>query len=143
MRFIIDVFIHTIIGTAVALPLWVKPYLSKVLLAVFLVTSLIDIDHFIVAKSPRIHDAITLKYRPYTHSITFAVVGGFVAFWLTKNPRIGIVIGVGITSHVLRDAIMGITPILWPLRISKLPVWLYVSGEVILFIGCLILRKWV
>jgi membrane-bound metal-dependent hydrolase YbcI (DUF457 family) len=151
MSYIIDVIIHTIIGIIVTIPLWTKPFLKmehpalavKVLLAVFIVSSLIDVDHFIAAKSIHLKDAATLRHRPYTHSITFAVIAGGIAFGITKNPRIGVAVCAGIMSHVLRDASTGITFILYPMKLEYIPVWVYVMSEVLIFICCLVLRKWI
>ncbi|MFA5032416.1 MAG: metal-dependent hydrolase [bacterium] len=143
MSYIIDVIIHTAIGIIVIIPLWVKPFLRKVLLAVFIASSLIDIDHFIAAKSIYLKDAVTLRYRPYTHSITFAVIVGGITFGITKSPRIGVAVCGGIMSHVLRDASTGITFILYPMKLTKIPVWVYVMGELLIFICCLVLRKWI
>ncbi|MDD5528444.1 MAG: metal-dependent hydrolase [bacterium] len=143
MSYLIDVIIHTTIGIIVTVPLWAKPFLRKVLFAVFIVSSLIDIDHFISAKSIHLKDAATLRYRPYTHSITFAVIAGGITFGITKSPRIGVAVCSGIMSHVLRDASTGITFILYPMKLTKIPVWVYVMSELLIFICCLVLRKWI
>lgn len=145
LPYIIDVSIHTLIGLVITLPLWIKPFLPKALFAVFIVTSLLDIDHFVTAKSIRIKDAVTLKHRPNTHSAAFAIAVGGITFGLTRNPKAGIAAGVGVLSHIFRDASSrsAPTPILWPLKVGRIPYWLYIAGEFMLFIGCWLIKKWV
>jgi hypothetical protein len=133
---IFDNLIHGFISLIILFPLsnkiGLKP--SLFLLVAFLLGSCLDIDHFIVARTVYIKDVVHLSLRPYTHSITFSLGIALAVWLLTKSPVWGITVFVGLSSHILRDASNGITPILWPLHIYKIPIGLYLGGEATLFI---------
>jgi membrane-bound metal-dependent hydrolase YbcI (DUF457 family) len=129
---ILDAFIHGVVAVIIVSPLLGIPGINKILI---LTVSFFDIDHFIVAKSMRISDAIKLNLRPYTHSITFALVLGFMTWGISQQAFLGIVVFIAVTSHVIRDAADGITPFLWPLPVRKIPYWLYLTVEILLFVS--------
>lgn len=129
---LVDVFIHGIIGLTIASPL-ISPYL---LLLAFTISTILDVDHFIAAKSMRISDAITLKNRPCTHSLTFGVFISSVIWICTKNDKIAITVALAILSHVLRDAPSRKTLILWPAKFDSIPYWSYIVMEMLLLFIC-------
>ena len=127
---LLDVLVHGLVALIVVYSLGV-PYVF----IAFIIAVALDIDHFIVAKSFKISDAIKLKYRPYTHSITFAIFVGCVVWGLTKNTILAFTVILAIASHVLRDASTGVTFILWPFRLLYIPYWSYIMLEIALLIG--------
>ncbi|XP_014219507.1 transmembrane protein 267 [Copidosoma floridanum] len=54
-------------------------YLRSIIIC-FLMSSLIDVDHFIAAESMDINDATHLKYRPFLHCTTIPIV-----LWAVMN----------------------------------------------------------
>ena len=141
---LLDALIHGVIAVIIVLPILGISGINKILIVMiaFFVAGLLDMDHFVVAKSVRISDAVKLNLRPYTHSITFALILGLLVWGISQQVLLGIVAFIAVTSHVMRDASDGTTPFLWPLpvhtdsmRIRKIPYWLYLMIEVSLFVS--------
>ena len=126
-----DNWVHGMIAVLIALPLFEKRnYLQLVF--VFLIASLLDLDHFIVNFSFSLTKAISLTMRPATHSITFAIAASIIYFVITKNKKWTWIIFIAIVSHVVRDAYGGGTPIFYPSSISMIPYWSYLIVECLL-----------
>jgi len=149
---LLDVLIHGVIAVIIVLPILGISGINKILIVMiaFFVSGLLDMDHFVVAKSMRIGNAIKLNLRPYTHSITFALILGLLVWGISQQVLLGIVAFVAVTSHVIRDASDGITPFLWPLpvhtdpmRIRKIPYWSYLMIEVSLLVSLQVWTYWV
>lgn len=138
----IDALTHGVIAVIIVLPLLEITVINEILIAMvaFFIAGLLDIDHFVVAKSIHISDAIKLNSRPYTHSITFALILALLVWGISQRVLLGVVAFIAVTSHVVRDASGGITPLLWPLPTRKIPYWSYLIIEVSLLI---FLQAWV
>jgi hypothetical protein len=133
-----DNWVHGMIAVLIALPIlstnkFGEPLrFSKLLqnaIIVFLIASLLDLDHFAVNFSFSLTKAISLTMRPATHSITFAIAAAIIYFIITKNKKWTWLIFMAIASHVVRDAYGGGTPIFYPLSTSMIPYWSYVITE--------------
>jgi hypothetical protein len=107
----------------------------------FFTAVLLDLDHFIAAWSFSISDALALKLRPPSHSLTFAAIVGLISALISKNLAISWGMFAALASHILRDASGGITPILWPLPLKAIPWWAYYGGEIGLFLISFLLMK--
>jgi len=126
-----DVVVHGLAGVLVLFPIYkkkIKPHLA----VLFLLAAVVDLDHFIVAQSFSLSDALQLPMRPAAHSITFALLSAVGGFLLTRNKIVGWTLFAALASHVIRDASGGITPIFWPLRLYHIPSWLYYGIEIVL-----------
>ncbi len=136
---IYDAFIHGIISFLILFPLC-RHFYDYIF--AFLFAFLIDIDHFISARSLKISDAINLSTRPVTHSITFAAILGII-FWIlflpSGNRTLPVIVFISLTSHFVKDAKEGITPIFWPARTMKIPYPAYIATEIILFAGMVVI----
>ncbi len=128
-----DNWVHGMIAVLIALPLFQK-FEIKSLIIVFLIASLLDLDHFVVNFSFSLTKAISLPIRPITHSLLFATLMSVAFFVITKNKKWTWLIFVAIASHVVRDAYGGLTPIFYPLPISKIPYWSYLMCECLMII---------
>jgi hypothetical protein len=135
-----DNWVHGIIAVLVVLPLLSKKFgeplrfakLAQNIVVVFLIASLLDLEHFIVNFSFSLTKAISLTMRPATHSITFAIAASIIYFGITKNKKWTLIIFIAIVSHVVRDAYGGGTPIFYRSKISMIPYWSYLVVECIL-----------
>ena len=65
--------------------------------------SLLDLDHFIAAGSTALHDATSLRHRPFGHTLLF-IVALSLAFGVCLGVRGAVLVAEGLTSHQLRDA---------------------------------------
>ena len=135
-----DNWVHGMIAVLIALPLFQK-FEIKSFIIVFLIASLLDLDHFIVNFSFSLTKAISLTMRPITHSLLFAILMSAAFFFITKNKKWTWLIFVAIASHVVRDAYSGITPIFFPIKIYESPYWSYLLVEV-LFLLISYFPKW-
>ncbi len=129
---IYDNWVHGVIAVLIALPVFSKLNWRNMLL-VFLIASLLDLDHFAVNWSFSLSKAISLTMRPPTHSISFALAVSLLFGLSTKNVKWTWIVFSAIASHVVRDAYGGGTPICYPLAISQIPHWFYSVVEVLLW----------
>ncbi|MEY2829719.1 MAG: hypothetical protein RIQ33_1577 [Bacteroidota bacterium] len=145
-----DNWVHGMIAVLIALPIistnkFGEPLrFAKLLqntIIVFLIASLLDLDHFIVNFSFSLTQAISLTMRPATHSITFAIAAAIIYFIITKNKKWTWLVFVAIASHVVRDAYGGGTPIFYPAKISMIPYWSYLVSEYLLIISSFLIAK--
>lgn len=71
------------------------------------ISSAIDLDHFIAARSIRLFDAVHLTLRPFTHGLPFAVFFIFTS-WLycSRNDRLerACFLTSTVIGHLLRDS---------------------------------------
>lgn len=105
-----DPILHGLLAAAVTAPLGRGPVATAVVAG-----TLIDVDHPIAARSPRVAAMISLPARPRSHSLLTALgagalgaaAGGAVHGWAAFA---------GLASHLLRDAgdTAAPTPLLWP-----------------------------
>ncbi|CAO1409211.1 unnamed protein product [Diamesa tonsa] len=111
LRAIFDNLTHGLIGLFSAATLFIndkeKLYLAGVCMVL---SSIIDADHFIAAKSLKLTDATSLNGRPFLHNSTIPATLLVVLIYLTissKNstylPWISILF-IAFTTHHLRDA---------------------------------------
>lgn len=131
-----DAPVHAILALLVVFPLLDTraPAENTVVLicAVLLTGTLLDIDHFVAARSLKINDVLILPMRPKTHSLVFAGAVGFLVVLVSRNPILGWIVFAALVSHVMRDAGGGKTPILWPLPVTAIPQWMYYLAVILL-----------
>lgn len=138
IRGVWDAFLHGVIALLILLPLCHFWYHYAI---AFFSAFLLDVDHFISARSFRLKDAINLSTRPISHSITFAGALGLVLWLIFPETILPLLLFISVTSHVVKDAETGITPILWPLKLRKIPHFFYIIIEILLFIGIVIISS--
>jgi hypothetical protein len=126
-----DGVVHGLTGVIVLYPIY-KEKITRYFPVLFLLASLVDLDHFIAAQSFSLYDALQLPVRPVTHSITFAILAALSGFLLTGNKLVSWTLLAALISHIIRDASGGSTPIFWPLEIYRVPSWLYYGIEIVL-----------
>lgn len=104
----------------------------------FLLSSFIDFDHFLTARSWKLDDATQLQKRPFLHCTTLPVVLCLILLlsaYAFNNPKLGYcswIISASFLSHHIRDATRRG---LWfcPLgSTSPLPYYLYLSLSMML-----------
>lgn len=103
--------------------------------AVLMSAILIDVDHFIAARSLSLDAALTLPMRPPSHSLTLALAVFCLAVLASRRLTFGYLLFAGLASHVLRDASGGATPFLWPLPGYSLPWPIAGCGLLLLYFG--------
>ncbi len=140
-----DAPVHAILALLIVLPLFdtQAPTEKTVVLicAVLLTGTLLDVDHFVAARSLKINDVLVLPMRPTTHSLAFAGVVGILVVLVSRNPILGWIVFAVLVSHVLRDAGGGKTPILWPLPVTAIPQWTYYLGVILLLSFSFLLKE--
>jgi len=104
----------------------------------FLAGTLVDLDHFLVARPHSFWTATHLEKRPPTHSVTSALLVGMAGYLLSGRLSVAWVVFAAVASHVLRDASVGTAPVLWPLGDWRIPRWAYYMAEV----GLLLVSYW-
>ncbi|XP_063237143.1 transmembrane protein 267 [Bacillus rossius redtenbacheri] len=139
-RAILDNLTHAVIGFEtwyfVTVYCFCKYRLAHELLESFLcgvISSLIDVDHFIAARSLHLKDAVRLESRPFLHctSALLAACGALLlagrACGVPGLHRAGCLAAAAVLSHHLRDAARrGLC--LWPLgSTAPLPYGVYVG----------------
>jgi membrane-bound metal-dependent hydrolase YbcI (DUF457 family) len=105
---------HALIAAAVTAPL-VPLAGRRVLGTAVAVSTAIDVDHMVAARSPRVRHTTALAERPRTHSLlTAAATGATVTAF--AGPWHGWAAFAGLASHLLHDAgdRAAPTPLLWP-----------------------------
>jgi membrane-bound metal-dependent hydrolase YbcI (DUF457 family) len=103
-----DPFLHALVSAAVVLPLGRRAIATSVAAGL-----LIDLDHPVAARSVALEPMWTLPRRPVVHSATVAAASG-AAVGALAGRRYAWATFAGLLSHVLRDAVEGKTPVLWP-----------------------------
>lgn len=137
-----DVVVHGLAGVLVLYPIY-KEKMLPYFAVLFLLAAVVDLDHFIVAESFSLSDALHLPLRPVTHSITFAILAAVGGFVLTRDKIVVWTLFAAVTSHVIRDASGGSTPVFWPLRLYHIPSWFYYGIEIVLlYFSFLVSRIW-
>jgi hypothetical protein len=126
-----DGVVHGLVGVLVLYPIYKERILTH-FAVLFILAAVVDLDHFIVVQSFSLSDALQLPMRPVTHSITFAILAALSGFALTRDKVVVWTLFAAVTSHVIRDASGGNTPLLWPLAIYHIPSWLYYGIEIVL-----------
>lgn len=138
---LVDGFSHSFIGSIILFPLF-REYNYKTYIMAFLSGGVLDFDHVAIVHSLDFEDIMLLVERPPTHSITFALVAGLVIALFVKNKAfIFWWVFIAITQHVVRDCLTDVTPILYPLPIYSMPLWLYVTCEIGLLLLAVYLGK--
>jgi membrane-bound metal-dependent hydrolase YbcI (DUF457 family) len=125
-----DPVLHAVVAAVQALPLGRGPTATAVGASV-----LIDLDHVVATRSLAPASLWTMRSRPPSHSIGTAVAAGAVvgAF---AGARYGWAAFGGLLSHVLRDAVEGKTPLLWPIaRHDRAPERVLLIGSAGLLLG--------
>jgi hypothetical protein len=121
---VLDTSLQTLISAMVAAPLLNHPMFRRKiflwLIAMLAVIMALDLDHFIAAGSLRLEDALSLAYRPASHSLGFALLIGLAAWAVTQRFIAGLLFAVALTAHVLHDVQNSGAQLFWP-----------VSGEII------------
>jgi membrane-bound metal-dependent hydrolase YbcI (DUF457 family) len=105
---------HALIAAAVTAPL-VPRAGRRVLGTAIAVSTIIDADHIVAARSPRITHTTALAERPRTHSLLAAAATG-ATVTAVAGPWHGWAAFAGLVSHLLHDAgdQAAPTPLLWP-----------------------------
>jgi membrane-bound metal-dependent hydrolase YbcI (DUF457 family) len=101
----------------------------------------VDVDHFVAAGSRSFWAATHLGKRPPTHSVTFALLVSGAGYVSSGSLPAAWVVFAALTSHVLRDASVGIAPLVWPLGDWRIPKWACHVGEVGLVVASCWLRS--
>lgn len=101
MRALIDTSIHGIIGCTSWLVV-VYPNVNRELAISAFISSIIDIDHFISARSLRVQDAVSLPQRPFLHNSLLMITIN-IGLWLF-NKKISVLFFISWFSHHIRDA---------------------------------------
>ncbi|MBI3072993.1 MAG: metal-dependent hydrolase [Deltaproteobacteria bacterium] len=125
-----DGFMHGFQAVAVAIPILARAkFLTLKALAVAFVAGMaLDLDHFVLAESVSLADAIAITQRPPTHSLAFAAAVGAVTLLWVRRPLMAWIVTASLAAHVLRDASTWVTPWLNPFRCSTIsPVAYYVG----------------
>ncbi|HXF64616.1 MAG TPA: metal-dependent hydrolase [Caldilineaceae bacterium] len=116
---LLDPVVHVLLSVAVISPLLAHTALAGRawlwVLAAAAATVLIDLDHFVAARTLSLAEALALPSRPPTHSLLFALGCAVITAALTRNLLGGGVVFGSLASHVLRDASHYGAPLLWPL----------------------------
>ncbi|XP_051028299.1 transmembrane protein 267 [Acomys russatus] len=141
LRALSDNTVHGVIGMwswAVAIGIKKKTDFGEVLLAGFL-ASVIDIDHFFLARSLSLKAALTLPRRPFLHCSTVVPITVLCVKLMTHLLKLRDswsflpwMLFISWTSHHIRD---GIRHGLWICPFGKtppLPHWLYVISTLFL-----------
>jgi hypothetical protein len=134
-RAISDGFAHGSVALLLLLPLrlFCRWPLSVVAFGT-IVAMAIDADHFIAAGSFAVMDAIAIPGRPLTHSLPFAAAMALAALVVSRRIWPAATVFVALTSHVLRDATSGNTPVVLHAHVG-IPWWCYAVACVAMLFG--------
>lgn len=131
---VLDNFIHGLVAVYVLYPFYRK-YDLKTIIVVFLIASLIDIDHFVALRTISIYEAVEMLLRPATHSLSFVFTCSLIA-WLISKRDFGVfwLFFAALSSHIIRDAATGgYTQLFYPAEIFDIPYRIYIISELSLF----------
>jgi len=121
---------------AIFVSLWVlRRWGWRVVAASAAAATLIDLDHAVVARSLMPVAMMSIGTRPWLHSLAGVALGTILAAWI-GGARLGYGVGVGMLTHVLRDAsaVPGV-PLLVPFDLEpelEVPGWFLPSLVVVL-----------
>lgn len=115
--------------------------LYKELFACGCLSSFIDVDHFIIAKSFRLKDALSLRQRPPFHcttlllSVVFAIIL-FGSICGKQSIRIALLTLTAVYTHHLRDGLRrGLW--IWPFGSTPpIPIYYYIAASLLLPLLC-------
>ncbi len=110
---IFDEYMHILYYTIIVFPL-INNYVFY--FSGLIACGLIDIDHFIMARSLKIENAVSLNHRPFTHSFLFSLILSFVVFLVFRNWSVSVGILSGLLLHIFRDMLDSKTLIFYPAR---------------------------
>ena len=132
---LLDAPVHWVLALLIISPLLSHPALGRHLwlwVAVATVAAvLVDLDHFIAARSFSLADALALGSRPLAHSLLFAVAMAVLTWVVSREPLGALLVLVVLLSHIVRDGSHGGIPLWWPTRGSvDIPVPLYYALEI-------------
>lgn len=130
---LLDSLLQTVVALLVVSPLFRHQDLSaRTLHWIALagcITILLDMDHFVAARSLALHDALSLGARPASHSLLFASTCGLLVGLVTRRATYAwLVFGV-LAAHILHDVSDSGAPFLWPLSIDRLPPPIYYAAQ--------------
>ena len=132
----LDPPLHALVAGAVALPLGRGPMTAAVG-----ASFLIDVDHVVAARAIDPGSLWSLARRPPSHSASVALVSGAL-IGAARGPRYGWAVFGGLLSHVLRDAVEGKTPLLWPVGAREhAPERVLLGGSVALLLGSWLISR--
>jgi hypothetical protein len=132
----LDPLLHALVAGAVAVPLGRGPLTAAVGASL-----MIDADHVVAARAIDPGSLWSLARRPRSHSASAAVVCGALVGAAT-GPRYGWAVFGGLLSHVLRDAVEGKTPLLWPLaERERAPERVLLAGSAGLLLGSWLISR--
>lgn len=138
---VLDNFIHGLVAVYVLYPFYRK-YDLKTIIVVFLIASLIDIDHFVALRTISIYEAVEMLLRPATHSLSFVFTCSLIA-WLISKRDFGVfwLFFATLSSHIIRDAATGgYTQLFYPAEIFDIPYRIYIISELSLFGASFLLK---
>ncbi|MBI1297603.1 hypothetical protein GC175_21910 [bacterium] len=117
---LLDPPVHWVLALLIVSPLLSHPVLGRHLwlwVAVATVAAvLVDLDHFIAARSFSLADALALGSRPFAHSLLFVVAMAVVTWLVSREPVGALLVLVVLLSHIVRDGSHGGIPLWWPAR---------------------------
>lgn len=143
-----DFLVHGVVALLVTYPLF-RVYENRrrataLFCVVLLTATLIDLDHLpriVAAGSLDLSRPLGVRLRQPTHSLTFAGLVGAFAYLVSRSRLVAWGVFAALSSHILRDASWGFTPILWPLSLQAIPPWIYYPSEVGLLVTSYLLMK--
>jgi membrane-bound metal-dependent hydrolase YbcI (DUF457 family) len=142
----LDILSHAAIAAFVCVwtvPAWGwRPFMAAIVAAI-----VIDVDHLIAARSIDPQRITALKSRPATHSLASAAAIATAA-WLLGGRRIGYAVGLGLLTHIVRDAAEFPGVPLWVPFDWNRHVMLDDRSVALIFVGCLlvnvmVLKSWI
>jgi hypothetical protein len=132
----LDPLLHALVAGAVALPLGRGPITAAVG-----ASFLIDADHVVAARAIDPGSLWSLARRPPSHSASVALASGAIV-GAASGPRYGWAVFGGLLSHVLRDAVEGKTPLLWPVAArERAPERVLLAGSAGLLLGSWLISR--
>lgn len=112
-RVAVDELWHLFFGYLVTFPLLF--FHTWAVFVVPLVVLLVDLDHFVSAKSFSLEKALSLRRRPPLHSLTLAFLFSLVVAFVW-GYSVGYLLLALWVSHLLRDLSDGAVALFWPLK---------------------------
>ncbi len=95
---------------------------------------MIDIDHFVVARSFSLMDAISHPYRPVTHSFVIVLIFSVILSIVARSKVVGVVSFYSLCSHLFRDAAAGNNFLYYPISLTTHVI----DNTVCVFLLCLL-----
>lgn len=107
---------------------------AEILLSCIL-SSALDIDHFIAARSLSLFEATHLTSRPFGHNLLFVIISTVLLGMLLRSATLTILYFSALLTHQLRDSLrQGL--LIWPFKdiISTLPLNFFLYLSIFVFI---------